>query len=136
MQMCTYLTFDGRCEAAFDFYARTLGGRVTSVTRRRDVPGAEEDFPGWGDKMMHAELVVGDNMLMGSDAPPPHFEGLMGFSVQIDLADPAEGERIFEALAEGGEVGMPFAETFWATRFGTVVDRFGVPWMLNCGRKA
>ena len=134
MQISIYLTFDGCCEAAFDYYARCLGGRISMVTRHKEVTPPGDLHPGWGEKIMHTELVVGDYVLMGSDVPPAHREPLQGFSVQLGLDDPVEGERIFNALADGGEIEMPFEETFWAKRFGTVVDRFGVPWMLNCGR--
>ena len=85
---------------------------------------------------MHARLVVGDRVLMGSDVPPDHHDKPQGFSVSLGIDTPAEAERIFRALAEGGTVQMPLQETFWALRFGTLVDRFGIPWMVNCERPA
>ena len=85
---------------------------------------------------MHARLVVGDKVLMGSDAPPEHYEGPKGFSVSLTINDLADAERIFHALAENGTVRMPLQETFWAVRFGMLVDRFGIPWMVNCERPA
>ena len=79
---------------------------------------------------------MGDEVLMGSDAPPDRYEAMRGFSVTIGVNDPTEAERIFHALAESGTVRMPIQETFWAVRFGMLVDRFGTPWMINCERAA
>ena len=96
-------------------------------------PAEQHTPPEWRDKIMHARLTVGNNVLMGSDAPPGHYhEASKGYSVSIGLADPQEAERIFQALAEGGTVRMPLQTTFWAARFGMLVDRFGIPWMINC----
>jgi PhnB protein len=87
------------------------------------------------DSVMHARLVVGQAASMGSDAPPEHFQKPQGLYVSIGLADAAEAERIWKGLAEGARVQMPFAETFWAHRFGMPVDRFGTPWMVNVDKK-
>jgi len=92
--------------------------------------------PEWHDKIMHARLTVGDETLMGSDAPPGRYEAMKGFSVTLGIADPADAERIFQALAQGGTVRMPIQPTFWAQRFGMLVDRFGTPWMINCEQPA
>jgi PhnB protein len=86
----------------------------------------------WRDKIMHARLIVGDKVLMGSDAPPEHYEGTKGFSVSLGVDSMAEAERMFRALAENGTVRMPLQKTFWAEGFGMLVDRFGIPWMVNC----
>jgi PhnB protein len=93
---------------------------------------AEQTPPEKLDKIMHASLIVGDTVLMGSDAPPQFFEKPQGFSVSLVFDDAVEAEQIFNALAENGTVQMPIQETFWAARFGMVVDRFGTPWMINC----
>ena len=93
---------------------------------------AEQTPPEKLDKIMHASLTVGDTVLMGSDALPNYFEKPQGFSVSLVLNDPDEAERVFNALAENGIVQMPIQETFWAARFGMLVDRFGTPWMINC----
>jgi PhnB protein len=90
----------------------------------------------WRNKILHARLVIGDQVLMGSDAPPEHYQKPQGFSVSIGLKDTAEAERIFHALAEKGTVQMPIQETFWAARFGMLVDQFGTPWMINCEKAA
>ena len=81
---------------------------------------------------MHASLSVGDEVLMGSDAPPDRFEASKGISVSLNVKTPAEAERVFAALSDQGQVQMPLQQTFWAARFGMLVDQFGVPWMVNC----
>jgi PhnB protein len=92
--------------------------------------------PEWHNKIMHVGLMIGDQELMGSDNPPGYSETPQGFSVSIGVDDPAEAERIFHTLAENGTVKMPFQQTFWAYRFGMLVDQFGVPWMINCEQAA
>jgi PhnB protein len=133
MQLSSYLNFNGQCAAAFKFYEQCLGGKIESMQTHGDSPMAAHTSPDWHDKVLHAQLTVGDQVLMGSDVPPQYYRQPQGFGVSIVLADPAEGERIFNALAEDGTVQMPFQETFWAARFGMVTDRFGTPWMVNCG---
>ena len=86
----------------------------------------------WRKKILHARLTVGDQALMGSDAPPERYDKPQGFSVSLNVDKPAEAERIFRALSENGKVQMPLEQTFWAVRFGMCVDRFGTPWMVNC----
>jgi len=85
--------------------------------------------------VMHARLIVGDEVLMGSDAPPDRYEPMKGITVTLGVDEPADAERIFSALAEGGTVQMPIQQTFWAARFGMLTDRFGTPWMINCEQR-
>jgi PhnB protein len=132
MQLNSYLYFDGQCEAAFKFYAQVLGGKIEAMMAHEGTPAADHVPAEWRSKIMHARLSLGDQVLMASDAPPGHFHRPQGFSVNIGVQDPAEAERIFKTLAEGGSVTMPLAQTFWAKRFGMAVDRFGIPWMVNC----
>jgi len=132
MQMNPYLTFDGRCEAAFKFYERCLGAKIDAVLTHGNSPMAEQVPAAWRNKIMHARLLLGDTILMGSDAPPEHYEEPKGFSVSLGVDQPAEAERIFKALSENGTVRMPLQQTFWAARFGMLVDQFGIPWMINC----
>ena len=134
MQLNPYLMFDGRCEAAFAFYAQCLGGEIVAMITNGESPVADQVPSERHDKILHARLVLGDQVLMGSDAPPEHHEEPQGFSVTLGVDDPVEAERIFGALAEDGTVRMPLQETFWAVRFGMLVDRFGIPWMVNCER--
>ena len=136
MQMNPYLTFAGQCEAAFKFYAKVLGGKIEAMLPHAGTPAAEHVPAEWRNKIMHARLVVGDKVLMGSDAPPGRREEMKGFSVTLGVDDPKEAERIFGALAENGTVCMPLQKTFWASRFGMLVDRFGTPWMINCEQAA
>jgi PhnB protein len=136
MDIHTYLTFRGDCRAAFELYAETLGGTIEMMMTHGDSPVAAQVPKEWQASIMHARLRVGSSVLMGSDAPPEHQETPQGFSVSLGVATPAEAERIFTKLAEGGTVRMPLQETFWAMRFGMFVDRFGVPWMVNCERPA
>ena len=136
MQLNPYLTFDGRCAEAFKFYEQCLGGKIEGMLTHGASPMAEQVPAEWRDKIMHARLVVGDAVLMGSDAPPQHREEVKGFSVSIGVDRPADAERIFAALAKDGTVRLPIQETFWAARFGMLVDRFGIPWMINCEKAA
>jgi PhnB protein len=132
MQLIAYLNFDGTCAEAFQFYERCLGGKIVRMQTHADSPMADQVTPEWGDRIIHARLVAGDAVLMGSDTPPQSPRKPHGFAVAVQTADPAEAERVFHALAEGAAVQMPIQETFWAVRFGMLVDRFGTPWMVNC----
>ena len=132
MQLNPYLTFNGECEAAFKFYEQCLGGKIEAIMTHAGTPAAEHVPPEWRNKILHARLVVNGEVLMGSDAPPEHYEKPQGFSVSLQTKDPADAERIFHALAQNGKVKMPLQKTFWAARFGMLVDRFGTPWMINC----
>jgi PhnB protein len=137
MQMNPYLTFKGQCEAAFKFYEKVLGGKIVAMMPHEGTPAADHVPAEWRGKIMHARLVLDDDrVLMGSDAPPGMQEEMKGFSVTLGVDKPAEAERIFHALAEDGTVRMPIQETFWATRFGMLTDRFGTPWMINCEKAA
>jgi PhnB protein len=132
MQLNAYLLFNGECEAAFKFYEKSLGGKIEAMMVHTGTP-AEQQVPAeWRNKILHARMTVGDAVLMASDAPPGRYEQPKGFSVSIQVKDPAQAERIFKALSEGGTVQMPMEPTFWATRFGMLVDQFGIPWMVNC----
>jgi PhnB protein len=130
-----YLVFDGSCAEAFAAYARILDGEIDFVQTHAQVPGNTVP-PEWGDKIMHAQLRFGSNVLMGSDSPPDWYEKPAGISVALHLADADVGRRVFDALAEGGTVRLEFQETPWAAGFGMLTDRFGIPWMVNGGSKS
>ncbi|MBW4619004.1 MAG: VOC family protein [Cyanosarcina radialis HA8281-LM2] len=132
MQVNPYLMFDGQCEAAFKFYEQCLGGKIEAMMTYKESPMAEETPLESRDRIMHASLNVGEQVLMGSDEPSDRMETPQGFYVSLHFKDPVEAERIFYALTEKGTVKMPLQETFWAARFGMLVDRFGTPWMINC----
>ena len=136
LQLNPYLSFNGQCEAAFKFYERLLGGKIECImpyeSRPTDYPVPAE----WRKNILHVTLRVGDQVLMGADVPPDRYKKPQGFSITLGLKDPAEAERIFQALTEIGTVEMALQETFWAVRFGVLVDRFGIPWTVNCERPA
>jgi PhnB protein len=132
MQLSTYLFFNGRCEEALKFYEETLGARIDALMKHGGSPAEGSVPPEWRDKVMHARFTVGDSVLMASDAPPDHQERPQGFSMSISVSDKDKAESLFNKLAEDGTTKMPFQQTFWAAGFGMCVDRFGIPWMVNC----
>lgn len=136
MRLNPYLFFNGQCEAAFKFYERCLGGKIEAMTTHAGTPAEAHVPPEWRNKILHARLVVDGEAIMGSDAPPGRYEQPQGFSVALEVKDPSEAERLFRGLAENGQVHMPMQETFWAARFGMLVDQFGIPWMINCEKTA
>jgi PhnB protein len=136
LEISPYVHFNGQCREAFQFYERCLGGTIAEVHTFGESPMKDQVPPDWQDKVMHVRLTVGNFALMGSDAPPPHFAPPQGISVSIVLPDAAQAERIFNQLADGGKVAMPFQKTFWSPGFGMTTDRFGIPWMVNVEHKA
>jgi len=132
MQIQPYLFFDGRCEEALDFYKRALGAEVPMVMRWKECPeapppGAPAMPP---DKVMHARFRVGDTTVMASDGRCQGQPSFQGFALNINAANEAEAGRLFNALADGGQVQMPIAKTFFSPAFGMVADKFGVSWMV------
>ncbi len=134
MHVQPYLFFNGRCEEALAFYRDALGAEVEMVMRFRESPEPCPDgmlAPGWEDKIMHASFKVGSTSVMLSDGMRPGAAAFEGVSLSISVATAAEADRIFAALAKGGEIQMPIGRTFWSPRFGAVKDRLGVSWMVN-----
>jgi len=136
MQLSPYLNFNGQCEAAFKFYERVLGGKIEAMITYAGTPAEEHAPPELRNKILHARLIVGSDALMGTDESPDRYAAPKSFSVSLQIDDPADAERIFHALAENGIVQLPIQQTFWAERFGMLVDQFGIPWMVNCGNAA
>ena len=132
MEVSAYLSFNGDCEAAFKYYGEVLGAQPGLLFRYADSPMADVLPAGWESKIMHGSVRVGGKMLEGADAPPERYEEPRGFSLSLNVPNATEAERLFEKLGKGGEVVYPMAKTFWSERFGMVVDRFGIPWMINC----
>lgn len=130
MAIHPYLNFGGNCREAFTRYQDIFGGELVLMPMS-EMPADFEVPADQADLIMHAALTFGDNLLMASDDPTGGFSTVQGMHVNYSLGDPAEAARVFEALAEGGKVTMPLAETFWAPRFGMCIDRFGTPWMVN-----
>lgn len=129
MQVSPYLNFNGDCRQAFEFYSKATGCPTLAMMSFGETPGMESP-PGWSDKILHARMMIGQTMLMGSDSPPGRQSTLGGFGVSLNVDSDADAERIFKALSEGGEVTMPMDETFFASRFGMAKDKFGVMWMV------
>lgn len=136
MSLNPYLYFDGQCEEAFTFYAQRLGGKITFMMRYEGSPMAAQAPEGFAKRILHAGLNLGEGLLEGCDAPPGEYKRPQSFCIMFRPKDAAEADHIFNALADGGSVQLPIAETFWALRFGMVVDRFGVPWLINCEKPA
>jgi PhnB protein len=132
MQLNAYLNFNGNCQEAFHFYERTLGAKVESILTPEGTPAEAHVPPEARKSVLHGRITVNGSTVMASDCPPDRYTPPQGFSINVSYDQPADAERVFGALADGGEVKMPLQETFWAKRFGMVVDRFGIPWMVNC----
>jgi len=133
MQTQPYLFFDGRCEEAIEFYRGALGAEVTMLLRFKEGPEPQQPGmvpPGAGEKIMHASLRIGDATVLASDGRCLGQPSFQGFAVSLTVPNEAEAERLFAGLAEGGQVQMPLAKTFFSPRFGMVADRFGVSWMV------
>ena len=128
---CINLSFDGQCQAAFQFYERCLNGQIAFMLAWGDSPMAKDAPPEWSRKIAHATLLVGNTRLQGSDPAPGSYESPRGFAITLDPSE-SDAERLFTELAEGGIVHMPLQETFWARRFGVLTDRFGIQWVINC----
>jgi PhnB protein len=134
MQIQPYLSFEGRCEEALEFYRKALGAEVTQVMRLKEAPGAMESGmvpPGSENKIMHSVLKIGESIVMATDGRMqggPKFEGI---SLSVQVKTEAEADKYFAGLVEGGEVTMPLAATFWSPKFGMLKDKFGVHWMVN-----
>ena len=124
----SHLNFNGNARAAFDFYQKTFGGEL-SIFTYGDSPMCER-YPDQAKNVMHARLQIGEEALMGCDVPEG-YESPRGYRISIQLSEREDADRIFSALADGGEIDMPQQETFWSPRFGMVTDRYGIAWMVN-----
>lgn len=134
MKFVPYLSFDGRCREAFEFYAKVLKGEIVAMISHGETPAGEHVSKDWQDKIINAHLIAGGQALMGADSPPQMGDVTKkGFSISIEIDDEKDAERIFNAFADRGTVTMPFEPTFWAKKFGMVTDRYGTPWMINHG---
>jgi PhnB protein len=132
MQVNPYLFYDGNCEAALKFYQKVLGANIEAMLPYESGPKEMPIPPQWGKKIMHARISIDGEVIMASDAPPGNFHAPQGFRVSLQVENPADAERRFKALAEGGKIDMPFGKTFFSRGFGMCVDQFGTPWMVNC----
>lgn len=134
MRLTTFLNFGGNCEEAFRFYEAHLGGEITMLMRRAEQPDQPVTWPGWEASVQYAIMNIGGTQLMASDVPPDHFQPMRSVYLTLTVDGAAEAERVWGLLADGGRVLMPMAETFFATRFGQLRDRFGTSWMIMAMR--
>jgi PhnB protein len=130
MKLHTHLNFGGNCEEAFRFYEEHLGGQITVMVRVRDLPAHVPGPPGSPDAVIHARLSVAGVELIGNDVPPEHFQPVRSSYLYLSLDSVEEAERAYAALAEGGTIGIPLGETFFAPRFAQLRDRFGTLWTI------
>ena len=132
MKVQAYITFDGRCEEALEFYKKSIDAEVTSLMRWKE--SQDKDMkgpPGYEEKIMNAAFRIGETELMADDGMGDKTTEFKGMTLAIEVADDAEAKRVFTALGEGGNVSMPLMKTFWTSSFGMLTDKFGVPWMVN-----
>jgi PhnB protein len=131
MRLNTFLNFGGNCEAAFRFYAEHLGGSIVMLMRRAEAPDPSgETWPGWEQSIQYGIMNIGETELMGSDVPPGRFQPMRSVYLTLTASEANEAERVWAVLADGAQIFMPMAETFFATRFGQLRDRFGTSWMI------
>lgn len=132
MQVNPYLSFKGDCEEAFKFYEQNLGAKIEAIFRYGDSPMADSVSADWSDKVMHGSIRIGEYVLMGADMAGENYQAPQGISLSLHMKSASEAEALFASLTAEGQVIVPLEKTFWAERFGMLVDRFGIPWMLNC----
>jgi PhnB protein len=136
MHASIHLVFDGRCEAAFQFYERTLGGKLQAMLTYAASPAAGGVPPERRDQIVHGSLALRNLTLAGADVAPDEYEAPQGFFILLSVEHAAEAERVFHALAENGQVRMPIQKTFWSPAFGVLVDQFGTPWEISANGPA
>jgi len=130
MRMITYLNYGGNCEQAFRFYEQHLGGKITAVVRHREQPDPKNVPAGWENAVLNARMSLGETELMGADIPPDRFQPMRSAYLTLLVDSDAEAEHIYALLAEGGQIFMKMEETFFASRFAMLRDRFGTSWMI------
>jgi PhnB protein len=130
MQLNTYLNYGGNCEEAFKFYEAHLGGRITMLTRHGELPDEQQVAPDWKNAVLHARIELGGTELFGADIPPDRFQPIRSAYLSLTLGSDEEADRVFALLSTDGQIFMPMQETFFASRFAMLRDRFGTSWML------
>ena len=136
MQVSVHLNFSGDCQQAMESYCELMDGEIISKTTFGDTPAGAEVPDDWQDKIVHATMSIGGVVVATADIPEERFQASQGFNMFIEVESPEEADRVFDALSKSGEIQMPIQETFWSRRFGVVVDRFGIPWEMNCSQEA
>jgi PhnB protein len=130
MRLNMFLNFGGNCEQALRFYEQHLGGKITMLMRRSEQPGQPITWPGWENSVQYAYMDLGETQLMASDVPPDRFQPMRNAYLTLTVDGAAEAERVWALLSDGGQILMRMEETFFATRFGQLRDRFGTLWMI------
>ena len=130
MKMNTYLNYGGNCGDAFRFYEKELGAKITMLMTHDQAPDQSQVKPEWAKAVLHASITIGDTAIMASDIPPDRFQPMRSVYLCLAVDSDAEAERLFKLLSEGGQVFMPMQETFFASRFAQLRDRFGTSWMI------
>jgi PhnB protein len=130
MKMQPYVFFDGRCDEAIEFYKKAIGAEVVALMRWKDSPDKSMATPTNADKVMHSSIKIGETTMMASDGRNTGHPEFKGFSLSLIPSSTAEAEKLFAALADGGQVQMPLSKTFFSPSFGMVADKFGVSWMV------
>jgi PhnB protein len=136
MRISPHLTFDGHCKTAFLAYHRILGGTITTMLTYGESPMASQVESRWHGRIVHASLQLGSMELAGTDVLPQDYQKPQGFLVTLTLEDPARAANIFDLLASGGAVSLPFQRTFWSPGYGVLLDKYGVPWEINSAAAA
>ena len=135
MQLNTYLNYGGNCEQAFRFYEQHLGGKIVMLMRHGEQPNASSVAPVWKNAVLHARMTLGGTDLLGADIPPDRFQPMRSAYLTLSVTSADEAERVYQLLTDGGEIFMKMEETFFASRFAMLRDRFGTSWMILGPRK-
>jgi PhnB protein len=130
MKLHTYLNYGGNCEQALRFYEQHLGGKITMLMRRSEQPDQPVTWPGWENSVQYASMQLGETELMAADVPPDRFQPMRSVYLSLTVDTPQQAERVYALLSDGGQIFMPMEETFFASRFGMLRDRFGTSWMI------
>ena len=130
MQLHTYLNYGGNCEEAFKFYEKHLGGKITMLMKHGENPDKQQVPPGWENAVLHARMDLGGTELLGADIPPTLFQPIRSAYLTLTLSSDQEADRVFALLSDGGQIFMPMQDTFFASRFAMLRDKFGTSWML------
>jgi len=134
MNVQPYLSFEGRCDEAIEFYKKAIGAKVDMLMRFKESPDQSMISPASADKVMHAALRAGDAQILMSDGRCTGSPNFSGIALALSASSDADAERMFNALADGGKVNMPMGKTFFSSRFGMCADKFGVGWMVLVAR--
>jgi len=130
VQLHTYLNYGGNCEEAFKFYESHLGGRITMMMRHGEQPDQRNVLRGWERAILHARMDLGGTELLGADIPPDRFQPIRSAYLSLTLDSDQEADRVYALLADGGQIFMAMQDTFFASRFAMLRDRFGTSWLL------